>query len=47
MSKCTASLDHFECFTDIALIIIVSGMDNTSGSVDPYPARLLMCITVL
>ena len=42
MPKCTTTLYHFDRVTDPELLKIISGMNNTTCSSDPFPTRLLM-----
>ena len=42
MPKCTTNLDHFDRGTDTELLNIISGMNKTTCSSDPFPTRLLM-----
>ena len=42
MSICTTTLYHFDRVTDPELLKIISGMNNTTCSSDPFPTRLLM-----
>ena len=42
MPRCTTSLDNFDRVTDIELSKVISGMNKTTCSSDPFPTRLLM-----
>ena len=42
MPMCTTTLNHFDSVTDSELLKIISGMNNTTCSSDPFPTRLLM-----
>ena len=42
MPICTTTLYHFDRVTDPELLKIISGMNNTTCSSDPFPTRLLM-----
>ena len=42
MKMCTISLYHFDCVTNTELFKIISGMNNTICSSDPFPTRLPM-----
>ena len=42
MPICTTTLCHFDRVTDFKLSTIISGMNNTTCSSDPFPTRLLM-----
>ena len=42
MPICTTTLYHFDRVTDHELLKIISGMNNTTCSSDPFPTRLLM-----
>ena len=42
MPICTTTLYHFDCVTDPEPLKIISGMNNTTCSSDPFPTRLLM-----
>ena len=41
MPICTTTLYHFDRVTDPELVKIISGMNNTTYSSDPFPTRLL------
>ena len=40
--RCTTSLYHYDRVTDTELVKIISGMNKTTFSSDPFPIRLLM-----
>ena len=42
MSRCPTGLYHFEPVTDTERLKIISGMNKTTCSSDPFPTRLLM-----
>ena len=42
MPICTTTLYNFDCVTDPELLKMISGMNNTTCSSDPFPTRLLM-----
>ena len=42
MAMYTTSLDHFDLVTDTELLTIISGINKTTCSSDPFPTRLLM-----
>ena len=42
MLICTTTLYHFDRVTDPELLKIISGMNKTTCSSDPFPTRLLM-----
>ena len=42
MSMCTTGLYHFDPVTDTELLKIISCMNKTTCSSDPFPTRLLM-----
>ena len=42
MSMCPTSLYHFDLVTDPELLKMISGMNKTTCSFDPFPTRLLM-----
>ena len=42
MPICTTTLYHFDRVTDPELLTIISGMNKTTCSSDPFPTRLLM-----
>ena len=42
MPICTTNLYHFDRVTDPKLLKIISGMNKTTCSSDPFPTRLLM-----
>ena len=42
MPICTTTLYHFDRVTDPELLKMISGMNNTTCSSDPFPTRLLM-----
>ena len=42
MAICTTTLYHFDRVTDPELLQIISGMNKTTCSADPFPTRLLM-----
>ena len=42
MPRCTTSLYHFDRVTDTELLNIISGMNKTPCSSDPFPSILLM-----
>ena len=42
MPICITSLYHFDRVTDPELLTIISGMNKTTCSSDPFPTRLLM-----
>ena len=43
MPICTTTLYHFDRVTDSELLNIISGMNQTTCSSDPFPTILLMC----
>ena len=42
MPKCTTAVDHFDVITKPELVKVISGMHKTTGSLDPFPPKLLM-----
>ena len=44
MSMCPTGLYHFDPVTDTELLIIISCMNKTTCSSDPFPTRLLMLL---
>ena len=42
MPICTTTLYHFDRVTDPELLNIISGMNKTTCSSDPFPTRLIM-----
>ena len=42
MQRCNSSLDQFDRVTDTEPLKIISGLNKTTCSSDPFPIRLLM-----